>query len=58
MIVKSLTIEKYYLRMNVALDQTIILGLQICLDHISLSSIGQKILMILPPPFPAPTISV
>ena len=29
-------------------DQTIILGLQIFLDHRSLSSIGQKILMILP----------
>ena len=31
--------------MNVALDQTIILGLQIFLDHRSLSSIGQKILI-------------
>ena len=31
-------------------DQTIILGLQIFLDHRSLSSIGQKILMILPHP--------
>ena len=31
-------------------NQTIILGLQIFLDHWSLSSIGQKILMILPPP--------
>ena len=37
------------LRMNVAPDRTIILGLQIVLDHRSLSSIGQKILMILPP---------
>ena len=34
------------LRMNVAPDQTIILGLQIFLDHRSLSSIDQKILMI------------
>ena len=32
-----------YKRMNVAPDQTIILGLQIFLDHRSLSSIGQKI---------------
>ena len=31
--------------MNVAPDQTIILGLQIFLDHKSLSSIGQKILI-------------
>ena len=31
-------------------DQTIILGLQIFLDYRSLSSIGQKILMMLPPP--------
>ena len=38
--------------MNVAPDQTIILGRQIFLDHQSLSSIGQKILMILHPPFP------
>ena len=38
-----------YKRMNVAPDQTIILGLQIFLDHRSLSSIGQKILMTLPP---------
>ena len=44
--------------MNVAQDQTIILGLHVLLDHISLSSMGQKILMILPPAFPAPTISV
>ena len=35
------------LRMNVAPDQTIILGLLIFSDHRSLSSIGQKILMIL-----------
>ena len=34
--------------MNIAPDQTIILGLQIILDHRSLSSMGQKILMILP----------
>ena len=41
-----------HLRMNVAPGQTIILDLQIFLDHRSLSSIGQKILMILhPPPF-------
>ena len=35
-------------------DQTIILGLHIFLDHRSLSSIGQKLLMILPPP-PSPS---
>ena len=40
--------------MNVAPDQTIILGRQIFLDHRSLSSIGQKILMILHPPFLIP----
>ena len=44
-----------HVRMNVAPDQTIILGLQIFLDHRSLSSIDQKILMTLPhlpiPPF-------
>ena len=34
--------------MNAAPDQTIILGLQIFLDHRSLSSIDQKILMTLP----------
>ena len=34
-------------KVNVAPDQAIILGLQIFLDHRSLSSIGQKILMIL-----------
>ena len=45
MIVKSLTIKQDYLRMNVAPDQTIILGLQTFLDHRSLSSIDQKILM-------------
>ena len=33
--------------MNVAPDQTIIFGLQIFLDHRSLSSIGQTIVMIL-----------
>ena len=32
-------------RMDVARDQTIILGLKIFLDHRSLSSIDQKILM-------------
>ena len=42
--------EQDHLRMNVAPDQTIIQGLQIFLDHRSSSSIGQKILMILPPP--------
>ena len=42
--------EQDHLRMNVAPDRTIILGLQIVLDHRSLSSKGQKILMILPPP--------
>ena len=39
-----------HLRSNEAPDQTIILGLQIVWDHRSLSSIGQKILMILPYP--------
>ena len=34
-----------HLRMNVAPDQTIILGLEIFLDHRSLSSIDQQILM-------------
>ena len=43
-----------HLRMNVTPDRKIILGLQIVLDHRSLSSIGQKILMILPPTFPTP----
>ena len=38
-----------HLRMNIAPHQTIILGLQIFSDHRSLISIGQKILMILPP---------
>ena len=47
--------EQDHLRMNVAPDQTIIQGLQIFLDHRSSSSIGQKILMILPPPFPIPS---
>ena len=37
--------EQDHLMMNVARDQTIILGLQIFLDHRSLSSIDQKILM-------------
>ena len=36
-------------RMNVAPDQTTILGLQIVLDHRSLSSRDQMTLMILPP---------
>ena len=35
--------------MNVAINQAIILGVQIFLDHRSLGSIGRKILMILPP---------
>ena len=45
-----------HLWMNEALviKHTIILDLHIFLDHRSLSSIGQKILMILPPPFPIP----
>ena len=38
-----------HLRMNVALDRTIILGLQIFLDQRSLSSIDQEILMTPPP---------
>ena len=38
--------------MNVALVQTIILGLLIFLDHRSLSSIDQNILMTPPPPSP------
>ena len=42
-------------RMNVATDQTIILGLQIFLDHRSLSSINQKILMTSPPNLPSPS---
>ena len=41
-----------HVRMNVAPDQTIILGLQIFLDHRSLSSIDQKILMTPPCPLP------
>ena len=39
-------LQQDHLRMNVAPDRTIILGLQIVLDHRSLSSIGQKILVI------------
>ena len=39
--------KRDHLRMNVAPDRTIILGLQIVFDHRPLSSIGQKILMIL-----------
>ena len=35
------------LRMNLAPDQTIILSLQIFLDHRSLSSIDQKILVLI-----------
>ena len=50
--------EQDHLRMNVAPDQTIIQGLQIFLDHRSSSSIGQKILMILPPPLPNPLFSI
>ena len=45
-----------HLRMNVAPDRTIILGLQIVLDHRSLSSIGQKIWLILPHS-PSPQVS-
>ena len=41
-----------HLRMNVAPDQTIVLGPQIVLDHRSLSSIDQKILMTPPPHLP------
>ena len=37
--------EQDHLMMNLAPDQTIILGLQIFLDHRSLSSIDQKNLM-------------
>ena len=37
-----------HLRMNVAPDRKIILGLQIVLDHRSLSSIGQRISMMMP----------
>ena len=47
--------EQDHLRMNVAPDQTIILGLQIFLDHRSLSSIDQKILMTLSPSPDLPT---
>ena len=43
-------VKQDHLRMNVASDQTIILSLQIFLDHRSLSSIDQKILMTLPAP--------
>ena len=39
-------------RMNVAPNLSIILGLQIFLDHISLNSIDQKILMTPPCPLP------
>ena len=39
---KSTNIEQDHLRMNLAPDRTIILGLQIFLDHRSLSSIYQK----------------
>ena len=45
----QITCKQDHLRMNIAPDQTIILGRQIVLDHRSLSSIGQKILTILPP---------
>ena len=45
--------------MKEALDQTIIKGLQIFLDHRSLSSMEQKILMTPPPPpFPIPPFSI
>ena len=44
--------EQDHLRMNVAPDQTIMLGQQIFLDHRLLSSIGQKIMMMVPPPSP------
>ena len=42
-----MVLDLHPLRMNVAPNQTIILGLQIFLDHRSLSSIDQKILMTL-----------
>ena len=42
--------------MNVALDQTIILGRQIFLDHRSLSSIDQKMFIILPLPIEVATV--
>ena len=45
LIVLPIPKKQDHLRMNVAPDQTIILGLQIFLDHRSLSSIDQKILM-------------
>ena len=45
-------LQQDHLRMNVAPNRTIIIGLQIVLDYRSLSSIGQKILMILLPPSP------
>ena len=41
------SLKQDHLRMNVAPNQTIILGLQIFLNHRSLSSINQKILMTL-----------
>ena len=41
-----LPLKQDQLRMHIAPDRTIILGLQIVLDHGSLSSIGQKILVI------------
>ena len=47
-------VKQDHLKMNVAPDQTIIVGLQIFLDHRLLSSIGQKIMMIVPPPSPFP----
>ena len=47
----SVTQKQDHLRMNVAPDQT---GLQIFLDHRSLSSIGHKILMPVTPPPPPP----
>ena len=39
------TSKQDHLRMNIAPDQTIIFGIQIFLDHRSLSLIDQKILM-------------
>ena len=46
---KKKKIKQDHLRRNVAPDQTIILDRQIFIDHRSLSSIGQNILMILHP---------
>ena len=54
----SLGLKQDHLRMNVAPDQTIILGLQIFLDHRSLNSVDQKILMTPPPTPPHPPVSI